>query len=354
MYHGKRIGVAMATYNGEKYIREQILSILQQTLVPDEILVSDDGSKDGTLDIVRELILPAKNVGTEIVIRTDNPRHGIGGNFEWAITHSVGDYIFICGQDDVWMPEKVEHILEVFSQHPDAEMVCHGLSMIDANGNAIEGEFSRSMFEILLPQRDIVTKAERAMFLDAALSTYLISGTSICMASSLVSKSMPIPVDSAEDQWLPFCATADNALWYLDEKLVSYRIHNSASHSVGMKILEKAKRRIARVKTATSDKVYLVRFSKAAMRYLSNVADGSPEFENAIRICNRIYEIGCKEVAASRSGRISGAYQLTKLFFTDMRYRRIGTASFLTHLANILCYSKARRRKDLGEFGANM
>mgnify|MGYP002514878119 CR=1 FL=1 len=79
----------MATYNGEKYIREQLETILNQTVPVDEAIVSDDGSKDSTLDIVRSLGDP------RIQIITGNPKPGYCGNFEYALKHTTGDIIFL-------------------------------------------------------------------------------------------------------------------------------------------------------------------------------------------------------------------------------------------------------------------
>ena len=100
MYQGKKISVAIASYNGEQFLPQQLDSILSQTVVPDEILISDDGSRDRTVEIANRYREQFEG-NTEIIIRTDNPCHGIGGNFEWAIRHTTGDFIFICGQDDV-------------------------------------------------------------------------------------------------------------------------------------------------------------------------------------------------------------------------------------------------------------
>ncbi|MCI6080329.1 MAG: glycosyltransferase family 2 protein [Prevotella sp.] len=96
------ISVCIATYNGERYIRQQIESIVCQLNVDDEIIVSDDGSTDGTLDIV-------KGIGDKRIKIIEGPgRKSPILNFECALKASKGDFIFLSDQDDVWKPDKVE------------------------------------------------------------------------------------------------------------------------------------------------------------------------------------------------------------------------------------------------------
>jgi glycosyltransferase involved in cell wall biosynthesis len=101
------ISVCMATYNGAKYIKEQMDSILCQLGKDDEVVVSDDGSTDSTLDIVAEYgdsrIKIVRNTGAHNFIR----------NFENSLKAAHGDYIFLADQDDVWLPDKVAKIMQI-------------------------------------------------------------------------------------------------------------------------------------------------------------------------------------------------------------------------------------------------
>ena len=94
------ISVCIATYNGEKYLREQLDSILPQLAESDEVIVSDDGSTDGTIDLITSLNDP------RIKIVSNSGRKGYVGNFENALKHTTGDYIFLSDQDDIWYPNK--------------------------------------------------------------------------------------------------------------------------------------------------------------------------------------------------------------------------------------------------------
>ena len=121
----------MASYNGARYIQQQIDSICNQSIRPDEIIISDDGSSDNTIEIILGSANMYKPVGIDIRCLTDNPRKGYCGNFEWAITHTSGHYIFLSDQDDVWYENKIQTVLKVFDDHHDAECVIHECVLID-------------------------------------------------------------------------------------------------------------------------------------------------------------------------------------------------------------------------------
>ena len=125
------VSVCMATYNGEKYIREQIDSILSQLSANDELVISDDGSNDDTIDIIREY-------KDERIRLYHNTRHGVTWNFENALRHSRGDVIFLADQDDVWKPGKVERMKEWLKS---SILVIHNADVVDKNGNLINEDY---------------------------------------------------------------------------------------------------------------------------------------------------------------------------------------------------------------------
>lgn len=120
-----RISVAMVSYNGGRHIREQIASILPQLGEEDELVVSDDGSTDQTIGIIREY------QGQDARVRlVEGPRKGIKKNVEHALRHTNGDYIFLADQDDIWMPDKVKQVMEAFRQQK-AMVVIHDASVFE-------------------------------------------------------------------------------------------------------------------------------------------------------------------------------------------------------------------------------
>ena len=112
------ISVCIATYNGEKYLAEQLDSILLQVSEEDELIISDDGSTDHTLEILRTY---AANYPQIQLLQ--GPGQGVIANFAFALTHTKGEVIFLADQDDVWLPNKVTTVTEYFEAHPDIQVV---------------------------------------------------------------------------------------------------------------------------------------------------------------------------------------------------------------------------------------
>lgn len=104
-----KISVAIAVFNGSKYIAEQIESILNQSIPPDEIIVSDDGSSDDSIKIVEDILCEA---GISYTIISNKYERGFSNNFQSALERCTGDVVFLSDQDDFWMPDKIEKCVE--------------------------------------------------------------------------------------------------------------------------------------------------------------------------------------------------------------------------------------------------
>ena len=129
------ISVCMATYNGEKYLKEQLDSILKQIKSSDELIISDDGSTDLTCTIIKEYQKEYKNI-----YLIDGPKMGVQKNFENALRKSKGDIIFLSDQDDIWMNNKVDVVLDAF-QNSNVVLTLHDAQIVDQNGQVIEDSF---------------------------------------------------------------------------------------------------------------------------------------------------------------------------------------------------------------------
>jgi glycosyltransferase involved in cell wall biosynthesis len=113
---GPRVSVAMATYNGARYLPEQLASFASQTRPPDELVVSDDGSSDDTIAIVERF---AATVPFDVIIRRNPAAPGVSRNFQSALGACSGDIIFLSDQDDLWFDDKIAAVLAVFAQRGD-------------------------------------------------------------------------------------------------------------------------------------------------------------------------------------------------------------------------------------------
>ena len=211
----RSLSVALCTYNGAHHLREQLESIALQTRVPDEVVACDDGSRDATLEILRDF---AEKAPFEVRVYSNSDNLGVARNFEKALGLCRGDSIALSDQDDVWLPRKLERLETALAEKPgtgfafcDAEVVDEGLRPLgyslwesvgfDGGLDAVE------VFSLLL-RRNFVTGA--------------------CMVLRRDLLPAVLPVDGAwiHDYW---AATVLGALDYgaavVEDRLVYYRQH---------------------------------------------------------------------------------------------------------------------------------
>lgn len=129
-----RISIAIATYNGDRFLREQLDSLYSQTILPDEVIVCDDASSDGTVAILEEY-----KRSHYLQYYVNEQSLGCNRNFIQAFSLCTGDYIFICDQDDIWLPNKIETLLRKISSMDQSKPLCVSSLRydIDKNGNII-------------------------------------------------------------------------------------------------------------------------------------------------------------------------------------------------------------------------
>ena len=115
-----RISVAMCTYNGERFLAQQLVSIAQQSRPPDELVVCDDGSTDRTVAMIREF---AVSVRYPVRVFENEHNLGVAANFERAIRLCEGNLIALADQDDIWYPIRLERSEQELTAHPEAGLI---------------------------------------------------------------------------------------------------------------------------------------------------------------------------------------------------------------------------------------
>lgn len=202
----KKISVAMAVYNGEQHLSEQLDSILNQLEETDEIVVSYDESSDGTWELLQ---LYASKYAQLRVIKNANP--GIAGNFNNAIANCTGDYIFICDQDDRWAENKREKVIQAF-ERSGADMVIHNGVHINSDGEVISEPFF-SLYRIGDGKIKNIIKPRY-------------SGCCTAFTSQMAKKILPIPKDiDAYDHWIGTIGEFMGKIFYEDDILLYHRLH---------------------------------------------------------------------------------------------------------------------------------
>ena len=144
--------IALCTYNGERFLSQQLESLAAQTILPDELVICDDASSDGSMHILEEF---AKNSPFIVRIFKNKKNLGYIKNFEKAIGLCRMDIIFLCDQDDYWENRKLDQVLNVFDTEEEVGMVLHGFRKIDLNGDPyIEAEEKYGVNQISANQLD--------------------------------------------------------------------------------------------------------------------------------------------------------------------------------------------------------
>ncbi|MBR3201003.1 MAG: glycosyltransferase [Mogibacterium sp.] len=224
------VSVAMAVYNGEHFIRQQIDSILVQLNENDELVISYDNSNDNTLEIIREYESECPNV--KVVLNSDP---GVFGNFENAISHCSKDYIFISDQDDIWDPRKIETVVECFRK-TGADMVIHSGKHIDKNNEII----SESFFALYNIGNNLIRNFAKPRY----------SGCCTAFTKEFKRVILPIPRDvGAYDHWLGMTGEVLGKLVFLDEDLIMHRLHDynvTPTSKRPMKVIISARFNLAR------------------------------------------------------------------------------------------------------------
>ncbi|RMC99279.1 glycosyltransferase family 2 protein [Aquitalea palustris] len=197
------VSIIVATYNGEKYLAQQLESIRQQTYSNIEIIFQDDVSSDSTVAIAKQVADP------RIHIRINPSNMGFVRNFEEGLKAAKGDYIALCDQDDIWEANKIERLLEHIG---DADLIHSNCSLIDENG-----QFINRIWKV--NERPSSSLAELLFF-------NKITGCTAIIRRKILLRALPFPDGIAyHDWWLALCAAQGNGVRFLDEALVRYRQH---------------------------------------------------------------------------------------------------------------------------------
>jgi glycosyltransferase involved in cell wall biosynthesis len=196
----------MATYNGEKYLREQIDSILSQIGTDDELVISDDGSKDKTIEIIMEY----EKDDTRVKLLHNTVRHKVVGNFENALKNCKGEYIFLADQDDVWLENKYSIMIDLLQKY---DVVVSDSIVTDSELKTLKSSF----FELHKSGTGILKNIKK--------STYY--GSCMAFNRKILQKSLPFPSTIGHDLWIGIVGEIFGKVYFLHKPLILYRRHEN-------------------------------------------------------------------------------------------------------------------------------
>lgn len=202
------ISVCVATYNGEKFIRKQLESILPQLSDVDEIIVSDDSSNDKTMEVVESF----KDKRIKI-LKGNNFRSPIY-NFENCISHAVGSIIVLSDQDDLWLPGKISAIQTVFRDNPEVTLVASDAKIVNGKGDVIRNTFYPG---------DVKFSSK---VLHTIIKNHFL-GCTLAFRSSVLGVVLPFPAHlPMHDSWIGIMNQIYGRVHFIETPLVAYRRHS--------------------------------------------------------------------------------------------------------------------------------
>ncbi|WP_462405923.1 glycosyltransferase [Gracilibacillus sp. Marseille-QA3620] len=221
-----KISIVMATYNGEKYIIEQLDSILQQSLLPDEVIICDDNSADSTVRIIKKFI--EKHKLSEWKVYQNSNNKGYSANFSEGLMKATGDIIFLADQDDIWLPNKLEDMAHVMMENLNIQLLASNVMpfYMEGNGNTLNYEKFGGGMLVKIPFSGRWIKPIRP-------------GCSFCIRRNLLNDYYKVWFrDYPHDSLLWGLANINNSSYLYNRNTIKFRRHGSNASSKGNKQLE--------------------------------------------------------------------------------------------------------------------
>jgi hypothetical protein len=227
MPHSFEISVALCTHNGARFLREQVRSICLQTLPPVEIVLSDDASTDGSVDVVRAAVAEcaAERPGPPVALRIfeNRPALRVVKNFEQAIAACTGELIALSDQDDVWVPDRLAQMAARFAKDAQLLLLHTDARLVDAERR----DLGQTLFHALEVTPSELEGVHAGRAFDVLLRRNLVTGATTVFRRSLLADALPLPVEWVHDEWLGIIASATGRVDLLEQPLIDYRQHES-------------------------------------------------------------------------------------------------------------------------------
>lgn len=216
-----KISIAMATFNGEKYIWDQLMSIHNQTLKPNEIIVSDDCSTDNTVAVIKRF---QEFTDIRICLHRNNSNLGVRKNFERSFLKTTGDFIFPCDQDDVWFEQKIEKMIALALSKPKKNVFSCDVLLTDANLKSSNTSKLQSLKNAGLDER------------------YHGMGCATLIRKGFLKSCLPIPANIfAHDNWINSIAFNTGTFYFTSEILQYYRRHEANESNIAANVINSTK-----------------------------------------------------------------------------------------------------------------
>ncbi len=227
MHGPSSVSVALCTHNGARFLEEQIRSICAQTHPPAEVVLSDDASADGSVELVCRLLQACSRSHGALpitlrVLRNAQPL-GARANFEQAVRHCRGELIVLCDQDDVWQPHRLRTLVDCMDARPDLDLVHSDARLVDAEGQPL----GRTLLQGFGVQPWELARIHAGDALSVLLRRSCVTGATTLFRRRLLDAALPFPAQWWHDEWLALIAAVVGRTDVIESALVDYRQHGA-------------------------------------------------------------------------------------------------------------------------------
>ena len=246
-----KISVAMCTYNGARFLREQLESILAQTRKPDEVIVCDDHSSDESIDLINNF---RSRAPFPVRVQLNETRIGSTKNFERAISLANGDVIALSDQDDVWSLQRLEWIEQRFLKEPAPDLVFTNAELIDESGKPV----GYSLWDSLRLDEKLRSSLNGTSATEILAKRRLVTGATMAFRACLKDLVLPIPENLTviHDGWIALIVSAIGRLEALDQLSIKYRRHGEQQLGLPKaKPLTKSPKALARLARSANESI---------------------------------------------------------------------------------------------------
>jgi glycosyltransferase involved in cell wall biosynthesis len=218
-----RIAVVMCTYNGERFVFEQIASVLEQSRPPDQLVIVDDASTDATWSILQRGCAAATASGIDVILRRNEANLGYVANFDRALALADADVLFLCDQDDIWHPHKIERMAQEFIRRPDLTLLHTDARLVDATGASL----NCGLFEALEITPEELAQEHAGHAFEVLLRRNVVTGATTAVRREAIRLASPFPPYWVHDEWIAMSCAMSGVVDCLEEPLVDYRQHGN-------------------------------------------------------------------------------------------------------------------------------
>lgn len=222
----------MCTYNGAKYLAEQLESIARQSRQVDELVVCDDMSTDGTIGVLEEF---AAKAPFPVRIHINEVNLGSTRNFDKCMELCRGEILVLCDQDDVWAYDKVQRQVDYLADHPGHEAVFSDAYLIDEKGQKLD----HMLWDNFGFNRERQAKWKSGKAKDLLFEGYIVTGATLAVRKRALSYLSPFPVHLRpyiHDAWIALVLSLNDKIGFIPDPLLSYRVHAGQQVGFGQKL----------------------------------------------------------------------------------------------------------------------